>query len=1251
MLKRKRIDEVDDDDWPPRRRQCHNASPLSFSLFSDDPTSLSNFPPISSPVLTSTLIPPISSSPSSQDSIITSSLSSHALFNHQQVDLCFDPSSNLLTDIDQTLQSQDSIALSSTPVITSSPFSSQATVSPSLTNALLDLSSTPIPTSSPFPNRTTVSPSSTNALPAVVQSTPGMRFLKCPYAICEFCTGEVSKMTTHLNSHLKKNELIDPVYLASISRAPCVVCNTLVSTNSQNFNHLTNKYSHKKCLSKVASTPLSSSSSFLSSSPSVTFPSVSQLVAPLSSSISSLSSFLSPLTPVFPSSSQPSSAIAPAAAVLPVNFPIPSISDIFSTFVPLKRYIPKKCCSLFSRAFIYAVDKIRAEPDNISNWLQLLALPKCVLYAKPSKDRKPSTIRERKAQSERELARMSNDLNAFINGSWAQLWYNNVTSVDYASCCRNFSKDWQSAVVSKAEAGNLGAAFSVLNSSHVAPANDETFLKLQDLHPPSSNLSGLLFDPSFTRTISDELYIVEPEQIQKCVYSFPLGTAPGPDGLKVQHILDILKACPKDSEDDPRPSLGRLVSFLVSGKAPTEIAPFLGGARLVPLLKPDNGIRPIAIGCTWRRLAAKYLISQTKEEFKNFFEPCQLGIGTSNGLEAIIHSARKMIELNANNPDFVVFQVDFKNAFNIVDRSTFISEVRTHFPHLAPFVEWCYTSTSHLFVPTEGSTISRAIPSVNGTQQGDPLGPFLFSIVLNRIINIIKEQVPNLALNAWFLDDGTIAGPQVDVANVINIIASNGPALGLQLNKKKSVLFSPSSSPISDALFSNEFARSVNGITTLGCPLGNEEYIDAFFVKKLQNIDISLYKLCSLHDKHIALSILLKCVAFCKFSFYIRTNTPQSVIPHCKTFDSYLLSSLESIAGTGGLLPNAAVQASLPISKGGLGIRSTALHSPAAYTASVNSCQKLLLDLLASVTDKSSLSNESTLAFSKQLLSQNIDSPDKVDMLVDSSSQKFNSGNLDTHSLNELLLVSNERDKARILALQDSSQGLLFNVPLSRVNNFHLNNNELHFLVCSRLGVGVLCNDKEKCRLCQSPMDSHGYHAAICKSRGSGIKRHDKIRNIILNFCRQAAMSPNPPQIEPHCFRYHPNLRADIFLPNHHNGLALDTMVVHPQALTYISESSTSSLSASAKGESIKHDKYDIPAQQANIDFIPLVVEFYGAWGKEATKFFKKLIGQIADRFDRQPSDVSLQLYRELSVSLVRSNANAVFIRNSALNF
>ena len=80
------------------------------------------------------------------------------------------------------------------------------------------------------------------------------------------------------------------------------------------------------------------------------------------------------------------------------------------------------------------------------------------------------------------------------------------------------------------------------------------------------------------------------------------------------------------------------------------------------------------------------------------------------------------------------------------------------------------------------------IKSRCGVQQGDPLGPLGFALVLQPIIERIKREVPGLKINAWYLDDGTLVGSPHDLLAALQIVEEEGPPRGLHLNRQKSLL-------------------------------------------------------------------------------------------------------------------------------------------------------------------------------------------------------------------------------------------------------------------------------------------------------------------------------------------------------------------------------------------------------------------------------------------------------------------------------
>ena len=207
---------------------------------------------------------------------------------------------------------------------------------------------------------------------------------------------------------------------------------------------------------------------------------------------------------------------------------------------------------------------------------------------------------------------------------------------------------------------------------------------------------------------------------------------------------------------------------------------YYAGARLCALQKGQNDVRPIAAGETLRRMVSKAACSVVKSKASTLFQGRQYGVATASGSERVIHLCRQVVESTKNDPEFVLCKVDLRNAFNTVSRAAFISLSEKHFPELTPWINWCYATDSAL---TYGS---QTVASTEGVQQGDPLGPLLFSMVLREITELIENEVPSgLLLHLWYLDDGVLAGKSDSVRRALDAIACAGPQWGLHLNASK----------------------------------------------------------------------------------------------------------------------------------------------------------------------------------------------------------------------------------------------------------------------------------------------------------------------------------------------------------------------------------------------------------------------------------------------------------------------------------
>ncbi len=98
-------------------------------------------------------------------------------------------------------------------------------------------------------------------------------------------------------------------------------------------------------------------------------------------------------------------------------------------------------------------------------------------------------------------------------------------------------------------------------------------------------------------------------------------------------------------------------------------------------------------------------------------------------MEIGAHVAQQWCARNAGAARKVFLKVDFRNAFNLVDRGRFLRAFRKHFPGLSPWAEFCYAAPSHLFFGGDAALTSEA-----GGQQGDPLAPLAFAAALDEIL-------------------------------------------------------------------------------------------------------------------------------------------------------------------------------------------------------------------------------------------------------------------------------------------------------------------------------------------------------------------------------------------------------------------------------------------------------------------------------------------------------------------------------------
>ncbi|OXA43090.1 LINE-1 retrotransposable element ORF2 protein [Folsomia candida] len=275
-------------------------------------------------------------------------------------------------------------------------------------------------------------------------------------------------------------------------------------------------------------------------------------------------------------------------------------------------------------------------------------------------------------------------------------------------------------VEAKLSDGDVQGAIRLLTSDDViAPKNEETLSALLLKHPPHPEPANFPDPPNKVNPPAP----IEDDQLLTAIASFPPGKAGG-GGVNQGH---------------QGPSWTN-----AQGEVPTEICPIFYGASLTALLKKTGGIRPVAVSNVWRRLLAKIVANRITPNLREYLAPHQLGVGVKGGSEAGAHAARIFFNASHQTPQ-AFLKMDFRNAFNEIRRDVLLNIIKEKYPEYFPFISQCH-SPSTLFYGT------TPIPSLRGCQQGDPLGPAFFSLVVHPILQAITTT-----LNMWYLDDATVA--------------------------------------------------------------------------------------------------------------------------------------------------------------------------------------------------------------------------------------------------------------------------------------------------------------------------------------------------------------------------------------------------------------------------------------------------------------------------------------------------------------
>ena len=231
------------------------------------------------------------------------------------------------------------------------------------------------------------------------------------------------------------------------------------------------------------------------------------------------------------------------------------------------------------------------------------------------------------------------------------------------------------------------------------------------------------------------------------------------------------------------------------------------------------------------------------------------------------------------------------------------------------------------------------ITSEQGVQQGDPLGPLLYSLTWQKVLKKLPET---LALNVWYLDDGHLIGTPEVLKDALSILEREGAEMAIRLNPTKCCLWGPATGlqNLNGMTTWEKIPRTPwnhdSGIKVLGIPVGfpnTHGFAKTILKKAIGDLDEACTVLQSLGDVQCEHLLLRYCLDACKLIHFLRSYNGTALEAEIQQASKLIRDCWAGISGIPDLSNNEWVQSTLPMRLGGMGIKDPTVIAPAARMA------------------------------------------------------------------------------------------------------------------------------------------------------------------------------------------------------------------------------------------------------------------------------------------------------------------------------